>query len=92
MSITFNADVRTCSIGTAADTGALVITTTGRDISAGDRDIGSAGSVIGSTAADTGTITEAACQQLAGTTVIHFVLDGQGAVAVFVRFFNTGVF
>ena len=44
----------------------------------------------------------AACQQLAGsvrlgtgffrTVIVHIVLDGQGAGAVFVRFFDGGVF
>ena len=40
--------------------------------------------------ADTGTILVAACQQLA--IIVHIVLDGQGAGAVYVCFFNTGVF
>ena len=104
--IALNADIRTCSIGTAADTGA-VRTAAGSDLTTGDLDIGSAGSVTGSTAADRGRLMATACHQLAGvpvngisvfilvlgsTIIILIVRDGQGAFAVFVRFFDGGVF
>ena len=106
MCIALNADIRTCSIGTAADTGA-VRTAAGNDLTTGDLDIGSAGSVTGSTAADRGRLMATACHQLAGvpvngisvfilvlgsTIIILIVRDGQGAFAVFVRFFDGGVF
>ena len=53
-------------------------------------------------AADTGTILVAACHQRAGSVrlgtglcstiiIVHIVLDDQGAGAVYVCFFNTGV-
>ena len=70
----------------------------GSDLAAGD---GNVGCIIPTTAADGGGLMEAACQQRAGsvrirafcsTIIVHIVLDGQGAGAVFVRFFDGGVF
>ena len=89
MCIAFNADIRCISAIAAADACA-VITAAGNDITTGDGNVGSVGSVTGSTTANASTIIETACQQLA--IIVHIVLDGQGAVAVFVRFFYTGVF
>ena len=97
--IAFNADIRCISTITTADTCA-VITAAGSDLTAGDGNVGSIGK-FSTTAADGGRIMEAACQKFAGsvligtglcsTIIVHIVLDGQGAGAVYVCFFNTGV-
>ena len=103
MCIALNADVLAGTAVAAADTGA-VSTAAGSDITTGDGNVGSMVitlSIVICAAADTGTTTVAACQQLAGSVrlgtglwlaiIVHIVLDGQGAGAVYVCFFNTGV-
>ena len=91
--IALNADIRCISSVTAADTGA-VSAAAGSDLTTGDGNIGSIGK-FPLTAADCGSIMVAACHQRAGSVrlgtglwlaiIVHIVLDGQGAVAVFVR-------
>lgn len=92
MCIALNADVLAGTAVATANTGA-VNTAAGSDITTGDGNVGSMAitlSIVISAAADTGTILVAACHQRAGSALI--VCDGQGAGAVYVCFFNTGVF
>jgi len=102
MCIALNADVLAGTAVAAADTGS-VSTAAGSDITTGDGNVGSIVitlSIVISAAADTGTTIAAACHQRAGsigtgfflTVIVQIVLDGQGAGAVYVCFFNTGVF
>ena len=60
--IALNADIRTCSIGTAADTGA-VRTAAGSDLTAGDGNVGSIGK-FSTTAADRGSSMATASQSV----------------------------
>ena len=104
MGIALNADVTASTTGSAAaaNAGTAIISTNGSDIAAGDGNVGCITKVCRTTAADRSALLVAACQQLAGSVrlgtglwlaiIVHIVLDGQGAGAVYVCFFNTGVF
>ena len=102
MGIALNADVLASTTGSAAAANAAteITSTNGSDIAAGDGNVGCITKAFPTTAADGRGFFVAACQQLAGsvrirtfcsTIIVHIVLDGQGAGAVFVRFFDGGV-
>ena len=97
----------TAGSAAAANAGTAIISTNGSDLTAGDGNVGCITKIFPGTAADRGRFMVTASQQFAGvpasgisvfilvlgsTIIILIVLDGQGAGAVFVRFFDGGVF
>ena len=104
MGIALNADVLAGTAGSAAaaNTAAAIASADCRNLTAGDGNVGCITKIFPTTSADGGGLMVTACQQLAGsvligtglfrTIIVHIVLDGQGAGAVFVRFFDGGVF
>ena len=105
MGIAFNADVFAGTVVAAANAGAAIVSADCRNLTAGDGNVGCITKIkipAISAAADRGRPMVTACQKFAGsvligtglcsTIIVHIVLDGQGAGAVCVRFFDGGVF